>query len=340
MPILDTQGKGAVVAPPLSFIGRIKAGRVVPVISDEAMFDLVLGGYQAFMKSYADYCEYPMMDKDNLVKMTKFYKLAKQKQALQSEQGQKNFTDEDLKADYLNWVKNYIYQNARATGLDQETLQAAASQVDAKPVSAFAGLLGYPKLTRGAEEPLLVLASLPIKTFLTTSPYTFLEDALRQYNKSPRTELCRWRQELESIDSEIDAAYKPSADQPLVYHLHGLDSYPDSLVLTEDDYLEFLVNVCQGQGNDPVDRITAMVRGALSNDLILLGYTLNSWAFRSLYAGLIKRNSKAEDRGVCCLQLVPSAAEKSYLQDYAQREAKFEVIWSELDQYMQTLRVV
>ena len=214
----------------------------------------------------------------------------------------------------------------------------AEAEVDDLTVSAFANRLGYPKLDRGAEEPLLVLANLPVKIYLTTSPHTFLEDALRRAGKTPRTELCRWRKELDSIDPAIDAELQPSAREPLVYHLHGLDAYPDSLVLTEDDHLEFLVNVCQGQGNNAADRVHGLVRKALFDDLILLGFSLSSWPFRVLYNGLIKPNGRQEDRGVCCLQLVPSEDEKRYLQDYLEREAKFDVFWGDVPQYARELR--
>ena len=189
----------------------------------------------------------------------------------------------------------------------------------------------------GPEDPLLVLANLPIKVYLATSPHTFLEDALRRAGKTPRTELCRWRKELDSIDPAIDKSYRPSAREPLVYHLHGLDAYPDSLVLTEDDHLEFLVNVCQGQGNESADRVHGLVRKALFDDLILLGFSLSGWPFRVLYNGLIKPNGRQEDRGICCLQLVPGEDEKRYLQDYLEREARFDVFWGDVPQYTREL---
>lgn len=48
------------------------------------------------------------------------------------------------------------------------------------------------------------------------------------------------------------------------------------------------------------------------------------WAFRALYAGLIKSDDvRAEKRGIC-VQLPPSEAEKAYLH-YLQRKAHFEV---------------
>jgi len=266
-----------------------------------------------------------MPDKENLVKVAKFFQL------------KKALPEEALKADYLNFVKNHIYYLAQSDGADQESLAEAEEQVDELGTSAFADLLKYPKLDDDRTDPLLVLANLPFKIYLTTSPYTFLEKALVKANKQPRTEVCRWRRELDSIDSVIDDGYRPSAREPLVYHLHGLDRYADSLVLTEDDYLEFLVNVAQGQGNDAVDRIHALVRKALTDDLILFGFRLNSWAFRVLYGGLINPSSKDEDRGVCCLQLVPSQEEKQYLEDYVRRAAKFEVFWGTLHEYAQEL---
>lgn len=334
MPILKPGATTSVAPPPTNFIDRIRAGRVVPIISDDACFDLALQGYRPFLAEYAAIANYPLVDKENLVKVAKFYQL----QGTRDADGKPHtISDEALKAHYLTCVKSYIYRLAEQNGADTDTLGEAEAQVDEMAVSAFANLLGYPRLDGGRNDPLLVLANLPIKIYLTTSPYTFIEEALQRANKKPRTEICRWRRELDTIDSVIDDAYRPSAHEPLVYHLHGLDRYADSLVLTEDDYLEFLVNVAQGQGNDAVDRIHALVRKALSDDLIVLGFHLNSWAFRVLYAGLIKPNSKQEDRGVCCLQLVPSPDETRYLEDYVRREAKFEVFWGTLAEYAQKL---
>jgi len=104
--------------------------------------------------------------------------------------------------------------------------------MDQVPASAFANRLGYPRFG-GSDDPVLILANLPFKTILTTSPFTFIEDALRKAGKTPRTEVCRWTKDLkDSIASQIDDAYQPRAEEPLVYHLLGLDRYVDSLVAT------------------------------------------------------------------------------------------------------------
>jgi hypothetical protein len=148
--------------------------------------------------------------------------------------------------------------------------------------------------------------------------------------------VCRWTNELKySIPSVIDETFQLDHKQPLVYHLLGLDSYLDSIVLSEDDYLDYLGNISQGQGDQSADYIPALVRKSLSDDLIVLGFTLDSWAFRVLYAGLIKRSGKPEDRGWVGIQVPNTDEERVYLEDYLQREAKFQVFWGTLTEYAQ-----
>jgi len=311
----------------LSFRDRFAAGRVVPIISDVTIFDVMLGGYAAFVNGYASYSKSPAGADDDLVSLVKHYKHRRREKPL---------TDQALKFDYLNYVKNHLYRLARDKGADADSLAESAAQIDSLSVSEFASRLGYQAFAAGRDDPMLILANLPFKMVLTTSPFTFIEDALRLAGKQPRTEVCRWTNALrDSIPSVIDDVYRPGAQEPLVYHLMGLDRYVDSLVLTEDDFLDYLGNICQGQGNQAADFVPALVRKAFSDDLMVLGFSLDSWAFRVLYAGLIKRSGKAEDRGVCTIQLPDSPDERLFLEDYLQREAKFDVYWGSLAEYAQ-----
>ena len=329
MPEIDDDDSPALDPARLSFRERVREGRVVPIISDPAIFDLVLGGFQAFVARYARYVKYPGEGQPDLVTLVKYHKHVPQP-----------LDDQVIKSDYLNYVKNHVLRMARTAGMDQDTLDSATAQIDKVSASEFANLLGYPSFSGGRSDPLLTVASLPFKTILTTSPYTFVEDALRRAGKSPRTEVCRWRQDLkDSIKSVIDDEYEPTEKSPLVYHLLGLDRYPDSLVLTEDDYLDYLGNICQGKDDDRADFIPALVSRAFSDDLVVLGFSLDSWAFRVLYSGLIKRRGKPGNRGVCGIQLPDTPAEHSFLQDYVkdyvERETKFQVFWGDLPTYTQ-----
>jgi hypothetical protein len=286
-------------------------------------------------QEYAAYAGYPLDDRENLPRIAKFYKLTRQKAALLAGG---DFTSNDLRADFFDFMKNFVYAHAEQHGADADLLAEAEAQFKRTTVTEFAGLLGYPRLDRGQQDPLLVLADLPFRVLLTTSPYGFLEKALEKAGKTPRTTVIRWRPDLRDlIDPRSDEMHELDPGRPLVCHLFGLEKYSNSLVLTEDDYLDFLVDVNLGRGDDKRDSVPAQVRKALSGDLLVLGFSLNSWAFRALYAGLIKSDdTRAEKHGIC-VQLPPSEAEQTYLHDYLQREARFEVIWKDLAQYAEEL---
>lgn len=329
MPLIENGSSPVIDPDQLGFRERVRSGRVVPILSDEITFDLSIDHHATFVAEFTRYVNYRLKPSAQLVELVKFHK---------HQPRDKPLTDQALKFDYLNYVKNYIYSLAKANGAARDQLAEAAAQMDDLSVSEFAGRLDMPAFA-AASDPMLIVANLPFKTILTTSPFTFVEEALRRARKEPRTEVCRWRKDLQdTIPTAIDDSYEPSSQEPLVYHLLGLDRYLDSLVLTEDDHLEYLVNVCQSQGNDATDVIPALVRRALSDDLLVLGFSLNSWAFRVLYAGLVKPNARHEDRGVFNVLLPDIPEERTYLKDYIQREAKFDVFWGDIHKYAEELR--
>lgn len=319
----------------LSTAQKIKAGLAVPILSDEAIFDLVFPGHAPVAEQYATYTEYDLDDRDNLPRMTRVWKLRQQQIALAEN---KDFTYDDLRVDYCDFIKNYIYAEAERDGVPEDTLDETAEQFAQTSVSEFAALLGYPRLDRGAHDPLQVLANLPFRVLMTTSPHSFLEAALEKAGKQPRTTLIRWRADLRNLISGDIAPVPPDEkpeDHPLVCHLFGLEQYPNSLVLTEDDYLDFVRDVNLQRGNANSDSVPGEVRKALSSDLLVLGFSLKSWAFRALYAGLIKSDDTRKEKRGICVQLPPSNidSELTYLRDYLQRDARFDVEWQALSDY-------
>jgi hypothetical protein len=307
-------------------VSSIRTSEAVPILSDEAFFDQELGGWQPFVARYREITGYPLPDSTNLAKMAKYQQLSKE------------LGDERLKAEYLDSVKTHLYHLAQSEGASPELLAEAAEQVDRRTASEFAQLLGYPRWQNPDGNALLVLADQPLRIYLTTSPYTFLEQALQRAGKQPRTEFCRWNERTRASPSTLSSGYEPSELEPLVFHLFGLDRSIPSLVLTQDDYLAYLVSICQGMGNDATDLLPALIRSAFARNLILLGFTLDSWPFRVLYAGLINPYVSIKERGLCCLQLVPSEHEKKYLEDYLKKEARFDVFWGELHDFAAELR--
>lgn len=303
-----------------SFVDRIRVGNVVPVISHEALVDQVFGSYEGLVARYADFIEYPLPGPRDLREMAKFRSITQE------------MADWELKHEYLNLLKSHIYFLAQEAGADQDLLDEAEEQVDALTATAFANLLDFPKFTAPREDPLLILANLPLPVYITTSPFSLMEVALTKAGKQPRSEICRWRSSLDGEPSVFaDSAYTPSDSQPLVYHLFGLDSRPDSLVLTEDDLLQFLVAAAQGQGKD-TDRIPSRVRQAvLDSALVLLGFNMTGRIFRTLFWGLLKQTGR-DDKGIFTVQVKPKPVEEEYVRGYL-KETQFDVFWGDLRAY-------
>ncbi|MCP4699226.1 MAG: SIR2 family protein [Gammaproteobacteria bacterium] len=300
---------------------QIKSGKAMPVISNMVADECMLGGHKQLIEEYAGYLNYPLPDRCNLPQMTQFVSVTDKESKGSLE----------IKKDYLNFVKNRLCDIAEADNLSPNLLEEAEDGFDDMSFSQLAATLGYPKFTEPHQEPLLILADLPLPIYLTTSCCDFMEVALKRAGKQPRTEVCRWHGGMREIDSVFDGDYQPSEPEPLVYHLHGMDNEPASLVLTEDNYLEFLVNISRD-----LDRIPYRIRQALADSsLILLGYNLKNWDFRSLFWGLLQ-SREYRQQGVSILQLVPSEEEKNYLQEYM-GNSEFKVFWGELHEYTQQL---
>jgi len=138
-------------------------------------------------------------------------------------------------------------------------------------------------------EPHRVLAGLPLPVFLTTNYDDFIVRSLKAVNKDPRRDFCRWspllrdREDLPTI-FESEPKYEPTVANPLVFHLHGHlgPNHAESLVLTEDDYLEFLAAISRDPGLLPFRVQIALT----SSTCIFIGYRLADWNFRVLFQGL------------------------------------------------------
>ncbi|MEW5961070.1 MAG: SIR2 family protein [Chloroflexota bacterium] len=307
-----------------TIVERVRSGKVVPVISNVVSNNLVLGGHDDLVAAYAKYTNYPL-DDCNLLRIAQYISVTDE-----------SVTDPGaVKEDYVNFVKNRLFDIAEREGVAADVLAELEEEFDDITFSEFPDRLGYPRFDQDPTNPFLILAECPLPIYLTTSYHSFLEVALRRAGKAPRTEICRWHQGLEGIPSVFDDDYQPTRDEPLVYHLFGVDAHPGSLVLTEDNHLEFLVAVSQniGRATDPIPR---RVRQAMADSsLVLLGYDLRSWDFWVLFWGLFKPRPLQQTS--VSVQLAPNELERNYLQRYLD-EFEFKVYWGDIHQYAQELR--
>ncbi len=140
-------------------------------------------------------------------------------------------------------------------------------------------------------EPHGVLATLPFRFYLTTNYDDLMSSALELAEKLVTREVCRWSDFVNDLapKMQIEPDFKPHPARPIVFHLHGYDILPASIVVTEDDYLEFLSNLASRD-----DLLPPVIKKAMIGATFLfIGYSLNDWNFRILFQGLRKRGMVA-----------------------------------------------
>jgi hypothetical protein len=149
-----------------------------------------------------------------------------------------------------------------------------------------------------------VLARLPIEVYITTNYDDFLASALRHRRREPQVDYCRWNGMAEVTGRKTplgDAEFSTSVGRPLVYHLHGHMKDRSSMVLTEEDYLTFLLRVVEVH-----DLLHSTVRMALAaNTVLFIGYSLSDWTFRVLFRGLVDAIKARFGQPAVSIQLPP-----------------------------------
>jgi hypothetical protein len=164
----------------------------------------------------------------------------------------------------------------------------------ARRVARLASAAGA-RLREDPHDPYRLLARFPVSTYLIATPDPLMADALRAATppRLPVVEYARWTEPLQRKGRDFDdtdkrRAVPPTVDKPLVYHLFGTLEEPDSLVLTEDDFFDYLICVVKDTNSSA---IPLHVRDAWSaNALMLLGFDLDDWTFRVLYRAIAQES--------------------------------------------------
>lgn len=216
------------------------------------------------------------------------------------------------------WAKDYDYPLEDSYDLARVAQFLAVSTHDSMfPKEQLIELIKNVALPdfNAPDEPHGVLADLPLPIYMTTNYDDFMIKALVGRQKEPQRELCRWNSFLKGRPSAFDlaAGFRPTPANPVVFHLHGHNEVPESLVLSEDDYLDFLVSISKDRNLLP-PRIQEALTGA---SLLFIGYRLADWDFRVLFRGLVMAMESSLRRISIAVQLPPgSAAEKQSAQKY------------------------
>jgi hypothetical protein len=187
------------------------------------------------------------------------------------------------------------------------------------------------------------LADLDLPLYLTTNFDNFMTLALRARGREARRETVAWRegtsQEAERPHHDLDPP--PSAEEPVVMHLFGTGDDPLSMVLTEDDYLDYLARISR----DHEYLLPTSVNEALaSTTLLFLGYRLQDLDLKVIMRGLLT-NLDLERWGMLhvAVQIESSVVDEAMVEEvtrYFQKyfaHSKIDVYWGNAQQFVDDL---
>ena len=171
-----------------------------------------------------------------------------------------------------------------------------------------------------------LLATLPVSIIINVNPDNFIQKALREQGKQCISLHYNFHRETaNSIDIE-----KISLENPLVYNLFGSLEETESIVLTEEDQLEFIRNVVKDDPRIPEEILSQFDH---RKTYLFFGFDLENWQFRLLLDGLKLRE---ENTTVSPKQKRYPLSETT--KSFYEERFNFQFVDKEIDDFLDELR--
>lgn len=305
-----------------SIIRNIQRGNCTPILG-QRLTDTLMGSPEDIARSWADVYRFPLAvyQRNSLPQVAQFLSVNQDMQ----------FPREEL----LEHLRN---------GLLKQYAQFLPGDWSTATLEELFSAVGKLRRERNPDDPYRVLGELPFRLYITTNLSNLLTEALKSAGKQPREELCRWNAELDTLDSIFDQEpdYRPDANQPLVYYLFGNSTNPGSLVVTEDDYFDYLIGVTSNK-----DLIPVVVRRSLSDTaLLFLGFRMDDWNFRVLFRSVMGQEGRVRRKRYAhvAAQIDPEEGQfeeperaRRYLQSYFEG-SDVSIFWGSVDDFIKELK--
>jgi SIR2-like domain len=237
------------------------------------------------------------------------------------------------------WAQKYNYPMEDSRDLSRVAQFIAVTNDASRPAELLARQFEEvaPPDFQNPENPYAILADLPFSLYITTNYDDFMIRALHAKHKDPHQEICLWNRYLQREASLLRSDFEPSSANPMVFHLQGAVGMPESLVLKEDDYLDFLVTVAREDNLFP----RVVQKACASTLLLFLGCRLYDWNFQVIYKGLAGIVERSLRRGHLAVMLPPSSqssrAEQELLDRYSER-SDIRIYWGTVQEFTTELR--
>jgi hypothetical protein len=304
----------------------VRAGKVVPILGPR-LLETVHGGTHETARRLAEAHHFPFAthEWDDLPRVTEYMSVKESRfNVVRAYQDQ---LLADLLAQHRGW-------------LPAEELAPAT-----KPrLGKLLALVGDRLRTDDPADACRILAELPAAVYVTANFDPLLERALRANQRAPQQVMARWRHGKAPQSAEEQCIAEPTVQAPLVYHAFGAFGAggDDGLVLTEDDYFDYLIHT-SAAGLTPPEVESALV----DNSLLFLGFRLTDWHFRVLFRLMMNLPGRERLKQYChvAVQLDPDAqtvadveGTKAYLAEYFGKQANIEIYWGSAEEFLRALR--
>ncbi len=307
-----------------ALLRSIRRGQCTPIIGP-GFYESMFGSPRDIAQRWSEAYHYPMAphERESLPQVAQYLTINQYKQA-----------PYDELEEYLEAEIQEGYQEI----LPPELKQGRA------PLDKLIEAVGAHRREQNALDPYNVLAQLPLPIYITTNPGNLMAASLAEAGKDPQVVLCPWNEYIEQVESIYDREpdYFPTPERPLVYHLFGRISEPDSVVLTEDDYFDYLIGVTSNK-----DLIPSAVRRALADTaLLFLGFQMDEWNFRVLFRSILSQQGggRRDRYAHIAAQIEPEEGRileperaRRYLEKYFAKGADISLFWGSADDFLNEL---
>jgi hypothetical protein len=205
-----------------------------------------------------------------------------------------------------------------------------------------------------------VLADLNLPIYITTNYDRIMEKALIDKGKDPKSDYSRWKESKDkefvqnNPNQERNTSYGYSnpdnsdnghsgSSKPLVFHLLGDIDTPESMVLTEKDYIDFAIYI--SKVGDRYVFPYSIRQNIPKATLLFVGYRLEDITFIIVFEGFIKLMSLLQSRSIAVQVQMPPRIEiedkeniQKYLNDFTENYFKINIYWGDPNTFLQQLR--
>lgn len=182
-----------------------------------------------------------------------------------------------------------------------------------------------------------ILAKLPFRIYVTTDPTNLLETVLTSVGRPPQPIICPWRKGIDPVYYE--GPFTLSVERPLLYYPFGSLQVPPSLVLTEDDYYDFLIGMTKNWRLIP----KAVYYALVWNVLLFLGFQIEERGFRVLIRSIMNLEGRRRDVSSVAAQVFPEEGyvreperARRYLERYFET-TQINIYWGSVEDFVREL---